>query len=221
MPVDSKLVGTSSSTRTLDERDLAALRPAIEVPLRDRRRKPAALREVTSGVVCFCGERFGEHQALEFMLHLRAEVGEYLTRIERRRTVDRETARRRMADPATAEKVRARHRESERRRRQDPEYAERVNAHAREWWANRTPGQAERIRERQRAANLTPEQLERRRARKRGQYQARLERERARGRAANLTPEQLERRREANRRYRAKKKAECGAAKTSGQEIAE
>lgn len=81
----SRLAGTSSSTRTLGTRDLMALRPARESPRRQRARAKGPRREVTSGIACFCGERFAESQALEFMLHLRAEVGDELQVLERRR----------------------------------------------------------------------------------------------------------------------------------------
>ena len=91
---DSKLRRTSGPERTLTQRELAAMRPAAAVA---RRRQPSgipALREVTSGIVCFCGERFGENQALEFMLHLRKEVGEDLAQLESYRAAQREYSRR-------------------------------------------------------------------------------------------------------------------------------
>ncbi len=141
----NELRHTSSSERTLEQRDLEVMRPARENAPRPR--KPSVLREVTTGIVCFCGERFGEQQALEFMLHLRAEVGEVLDwrerklrqkresrrRVEtpekraRKREHDRLIQRRRMQDP----EKRARHNEqaalSQRRRMQDPEYRARRN----------------------------------------------------------------------------------------------
>lgn len=144
---ESRLVGHSSDIRTLDERDLAAMRPAKENTRRPR--KPSVLREVTSGIVCFCGERFGEHQALEFMLHLRAEVGETLSWVERKRRLMREQSRARRA----TEEGRARQNEYRRNymlslkanyperfeakavalreRRATPEYRSRLNAAAR------------------------------------------------------------------------------------------
>lgn len=130
----SELRATSSRARTLDQRDLAALRPARENA--PRQRKPAVLREVTSGIVCFCGERFGESQALEFMLHLRGEVGADLEILERRRQRDRDLKQRHGADPEYRARQNASHRERyatdseyrlriverQRRRRADPEY---------------------------------------------------------------------------------------------------
>lgn len=86
----NKLVGYSSETRTIDQREMARLRPAKKNAPRPRA-KPI-LREVTSGIVCFCEERFGEHQALEFMLHLRAEIGADLAKLERQRTTKRRWA---------------------------------------------------------------------------------------------------------------------------------
>jgi hypothetical protein len=143
----SRLVGTSSSTRTLDERDLSSLRPAKENAPRPR--KPTVLREVTNGIVCFCGERFGESESLEFMLHLRAEVGEVLDWRERYRERERERhqkawrdpeyrerqSRRKQqyaADPAYRERERERQRERNRKRWADPEYREAMNARSRE-----------------------------------------------------------------------------------------
>src|SRR6266705_1062633 len=88
----SELRHTSSPERTLEQRDLESLRPARENAPRPR--KPSVLREVTNGIVCFCGERFGESQALEFMLHLRAEVGEVLAEHEQKLELIRERASR-------------------------------------------------------------------------------------------------------------------------------
>lgn len=91
----SVLRGTSSSTRTLTARDLAAMRPDRTGA---RQRRPAErAREASAavrGVVCLCGRPFGEDEAVEFMLHLRAEVGADLrllakVRQWRRRTVSR------------------------------------------------------------------------------------------------------------------------------------
>jgi hypothetical protein len=125
-----------------------------------RRPRPApVLREVTSGIVCFCGERFGEHQALEFMLHLRAEVGEHLEKLERWRESYRQSHRRLREDPEWRERdkaqkraytarpevqaaqrayrrtpeYRARQRAHNRARRQDPEYRARENAQKAEY----------------------------------------------------------------------------------------
>jgi hypothetical protein len=130
----SRLVGTSSAERTLDQRDLSSLRPARENAPRPR--KPTVLREVTNGVVCLpehggkpCGRRFGEHQALDFMLHLRAEVGEDLTVLERWRERQRKQRNRRYA---TDPEVRRKKSERERARyHNDPDYRERVLAQQR------------------------------------------------------------------------------------------
>jgi len=81
-----------------------------------RPRKPRSapvLREVTSGIVCFCGERFGESQALEFMLHLRAELGETLKWVAERKQYQRE----RQLRPARREYMRTYQREYQRSRR--------------------------------------------------------------------------------------------------------
>ena len=110
---DSRLVGYSSSDRTLDARDLASLRPArANTP---RKKAKPVRREVTSGIVCFCGERFSEDRAL------RAEVGEVLEWREkilaRARGGAAKQRERMRSDPA----LRAKRNERERRR-----YAERM-----------------------------------------------------------------------------------------------
>lgn len=112
----SVLRGTSSTTRTMDEREMAALRPAVAAPKRPR--KPPVKREVTNGIVCFCGERFAESQALEFMIHLRAEVGADLAVLQRRREYHSDYYRERRKDP----EYRARESEQQRERRKDPGY---------------------------------------------------------------------------------------------------
>lgn len=118
----SVLRGTSSTTRTMDEREMATLRPAVAAPKRPR--KPPVKREVTNGIVCFCGERFAESQALEFMLHLRAEYGEVLDWRERRREAVAKYNRR--------PDIRTRQNEYNRIRRKDPEIRDRLNDQARQ-----------------------------------------------------------------------------------------
>ena len=120
------LRGTSSATRTMDQREIAALRPAAAPPARPRK-APAPARQVTSGIVCFCGERFAESQALAFMLHLRAEVGADLARLERQREYYRERDRERRKDPEWRERANERRNERRKERRKDPEYRARMN----------------------------------------------------------------------------------------------
>lgn len=109
--------------RTAEE--IEAMRPMAEPRPRAPRKAPnPGLRQVTSGIVCFCGERFGEHQALEFMLHLRAEVGEDLAALERRRARDRERRRENRTDPVRRELEAAYMREWRARKLADPEYRE-------------------------------------------------------------------------------------------------
>jgi hypothetical protein len=102
-----------------------------------RPRKPRSapvLREVTSGMMCFCGERFPESRALEFMRHLRAEVGEKLDWADRVREKTRQREmryrnKRYAEDPEYRERAKARARERYRRIQADPvrhrEYVER------------------------------------------------------------------------------------------------
>lgn len=87
--------------------------------------KPARGAVVTSGIVCFCGERFSEDQALEFMKHLRAELGRDLAILERQRKRWRE---RYAADP---EKFREKQRARSSRSRADPEKRRRAAERAR------------------------------------------------------------------------------------------
>lgn len=170
---DSELRGVSSAERTLDARELASWRPAIPKAA-PRSRKPSVLREVTNGIVCFCGERFGESQALEFMLHLRAEVGEDLDRVDRRRRRDRERQGERYAS--------------------DPDYRDQKNAYRRSWVAAHPEfRERDNQRKRERRQAMTPEQRkhdnERRAANRRKQHA--------------YDPEAAERLREYHRRYRA------------------
>ena len=140
----SVLRGTSSTSRTLCQRELAALRPAVPGPARPRK-APVPAAQVTSGIACFCGERFALAQALEFMIHLRAEVGADLARLERQREYYRERDRERRKDPEWRERERerdrerwkdpewrARKRERDRELRKDPEYRARMNEYQRE-----------------------------------------------------------------------------------------
>lgn len=134
---------TSTAEGFRDAKELAALRPVRENTPRSR--KPRVLREVTSGIVCFCGERFGEAEALEFMLHLRAEVGEVLAWREHvlgsRRIanmtpaeIEQQRARKRAENmtPEQLERKNALKRAAAQRRRSDPEYRERENARHRD-----------------------------------------------------------------------------------------
>lgn len=70
-----RYTSTADGFRTAEE--IAALRPVAPARPRSPREKTEK-REVTSGIVCFCGERFSEDRALEFMLHLCAEAGNVL-----------------------------------------------------------------------------------------------------------------------------------------------
>ena len=94
---EPRLVGYSSSERTLDARALASLRPARENAPKQQA-KPV-VHAVTNGIVCYCGRRFGEADALKFMLHLKAEVGDDLTHLEQRRAAAREQQQRWRSDP--------------------------------------------------------------------------------------------------------------------------
>lgn len=183
----SRLVGTSSAERTLDQRDLSSLRPARENAPRPR--KPSVLREVTTGIVCFCGERFGEHQALEFMLHLRAEVGEVLDWRERTLTRKRELQRQMRADPERWERELVKAREYWQRRHADPQYRERELAKGREYQRQRyaDPQYRERLNARRRELRAEriatdPQYREREKARRRERHQKeKAEREAAPG----------------------------------------
>jgi hypothetical protein len=97
------------------------MRGAAQQAGRRRRTAPEAVREVTGGIVCFCGKRFGEDEALELMLHLRAEYGEELARAERIREYWRGADRKRNADPAKRAARREKYKARIRERRDDPE----------------------------------------------------------------------------------------------------
>lgn len=81
-------VYTSTAEGFRDAKEIAGLRAIPEARPRAPR-KQAEKRVVSSGMVCFCGERFSEAQALEFMKHLRAEVGGELAVLERVRAAHR------------------------------------------------------------------------------------------------------------------------------------
>ena len=118
----SELRAVSSAERTLDARTLAAMRSVAQRKGRQRRADPQSLvREVTSGIVCFCGERFSEDRALEFMLHLRAEYGEVLEWQEKVRESWRRSQRRFTADPDNRAASNERRSRRQRERRADPE----------------------------------------------------------------------------------------------------
>ena len=183
----SVLRGTSSATRTMDQREIAALRPAAAPPARPRK-APAPARQVTSGIACFCGERFAETEALAFMLHLRAEVGDDLARLERRRARNREYERERRKDPEWRERrnerrkdpeYRARERANERERRKDPEYRARMNERERE--RRKDPEWRERRNERRNERRKDPEYRARERANER-------ERRKAKARGVTVVP---------------------------------
>jgi hypothetical protein len=98
---ESELRGVSSPERTIGVQELASWRPAKESPKPERQTAKPTFRAVTTGIACFCGERFGESQALEFMLHLRAEVGENLAQLERFRDSHRRASRKYAEKPET------------------------------------------------------------------------------------------------------------------------
>lgn len=123
----SRPVYTSKADGFRTAEEIAAMRPITEPkPRAPRKAASPALRQVTNGIVCFCGERFGEHQALEFMLHLRAEVGDLADYRERRRRPGRVAA----MSPERIETRRERDRRNRERERirmaEDPAYRERV-----------------------------------------------------------------------------------------------
>lgn len=162
----SVLRGTYSDKRSLGPRDLAALRPASPRPRRPR--GPAApAPETGHGIACFCGERFGEGQALDFMLHLRAEVGEDLRLLR--------NVRRWRAATASRPEYRARQAAAARERRAtDPEWRDERNRKGREYKAR--PEVRERRRkldaERYAAQAADPERRERRNAAQRARREA-------------------------------------------------
>jgi hypothetical protein len=117
----SKPVYTSTAEGFRDAKEIAGLRAIPEARPRAPRKAPVK-RAVSSGIVCFCGERFAESQALEFMLHLRAEVGEVLEWRERFLTQNRLAVRRYRDE--NIERVREQ-RERQSRLSQDPEWRKR------------------------------------------------------------------------------------------------
>jgi hypothetical protein len=135
---------TSTAEGFRDAKELARLRPVkANAP---RPRKPAGKPAVVaSGIVCFCGERFSEAQSLEFMKHLRAEVGRDLALVNRRRAYYREWMKEYSKRPGVRERATERERE---RIATDPEYRERRHAAARE--RSRNPEVRARANERKR-----------------------------------------------------------------------
>lgn len=116
----SELRAVSSAERTLDPRTLAAMRSAGQRKARQRRIAQSSAPEISSGIVCFCGERFEEDRALEFMLHLRAEYGEVLEWQERVRRYWRQADHKRNSVPGKRASRNEKHNERVRERRADP-----------------------------------------------------------------------------------------------------
>ena len=131
-------------------------RRTVQPRQQHRSRSRSALREVTSGIICFCGEQFSETQALEFMLHLRAEVGADLQTLKKMRTDNAAYMRRKRAsdpewraaknaatrarylakmagDPEWAAAERARKREQFKKRYANPEVRAQRKIYAREY----------------------------------------------------------------------------------------
>src|SRR4029077_16292887 len=118
-----------------DAKEIAALRPMVPAKPRAPRKAPPKVA-VSSGIVCFCGERCAECQGLELMKHRRAEYGEVLQWRERHLETKRRHNRKRRADPVYRQKQAA-HKRSyyeanrerlvilERERRQGPAVRER------------------------------------------------------------------------------------------------
>lgn len=126
----SRPVYTSKAEGFRTAEEIEAMRPvAAPKPRAPGTASNPRLRQVTNGIACFCGERFGEHQALEFMLHLRAEVGDVLKWREHTLSRERIKNRERNKDP----EYRRRKRESQRERMKDPEYRERQLERMREY----------------------------------------------------------------------------------------
>lgn len=185
---EARLVHSTSADRTRDAEEIASLRP-VTVAKGPRSRPARRPTEVANGIVCFCGQRFTEAQALAFMLHLRAEVGEVLEwRAEVRRRGREYQRNRRATDPDWVEQKKA----NDRARYQDPEVAEHAKAAARERY--RQLAQDPEWREQKNQRHRTPEA----RARSR-------ERERARKVA---DPEYVIRRREQSRDWKLRHKPE-------------
>lgn len=114
---------------------VSPLGEAIDGAPRAGPRKPRSapvLREVTSGIVCFCGEQFTEAQAIEFMRHLREEFAYDLEVLDRTRARWRRDNQKQMDKPEQRERHRirdnARHRE---RYAKDAAYRERHKAQTR------------------------------------------------------------------------------------------
>ena len=115
----ARLAGTSSNARTLDTHGLAALRPAAPRTRRTPRATSPA-PEVSRSIACFCGQVFGEDQAIAFMLHLRAEVGDDLRLLANVRRWRTTTATRQAYRVRQARRHRERRRAEEAARRDSP-----------------------------------------------------------------------------------------------------
>jgi len=127
---DFLLRGTYSDTRSLGPEDLAAMRPALPPrPRKARAKMPqrvsAPAEPVTVSVQCFCGRVFEQADAVEFMRHLREEVGDSLEELARIRRWRKATT----SSPEYRQRSAARKRE---RRATEPGFAERLNAAQRE-----------------------------------------------------------------------------------------
>lgn len=159
----SRPVYTSKAEGFRTAEEIAAMRPIAD-PKPRAPRKPGnpALRQVTNGIACFCGERFGESQALEFMLHLRAEVGGELAWAADKRRRMRESYHRYIRQPESHERRlqyeaerrqrpsrRERKREYDRKRAADPVIRERRLKQKREYEAKRRQDPARRERQRE------------------------------------------------------------------------
>lgn len=135
---ESTPVYTSTAEGFRDEKFINSLRRPAEPKPRAPRKAPVK-RVASSEIMCFCGERFQLSQAREFMIHLRAEVGEDLATLERWRKGSRESQRR--------------------LRREDPGYV----ARQREYMRKRYAANPERERERQAEYRKDPAFLKRKR----------------------------------------------------------
>lgn len=127
---DWLLRGTYSDKRSLGPQDLAAMRPSLPPrPRKARAKMPprvsAPAEPVTVSVRCFCGQVFEQADAVEFMRHLRDEVGDSLEELARIKRWRRTTT----SSPEYRERANTRKRE---RRSAEPGFAEKLNAAQRE-----------------------------------------------------------------------------------------
>ena len=173
----SEPVWTSTADGHRDKREIAGLR-VIPQPKPRAPRKAPVKRDITTEITCFCGERFQLAQAKEFMLHLRAEVGEVLDWKENLRKSQRASHKRYREKP----EIRERSKQWQREYRGKPQIRERIAEQRREREAV-NPELRERKRARDRLRYSTPEYRERRREYDRARY-ARMKAERE---AANDT----------------------------------